>query len=310
MKEAGLKRGYMEMGLFKKIVDDLSEFEDKFKKIKIGNHGEPTMHPLLPEMIAYAKQKDVAEIIEVFTNGSKLSPKLNLAMVEAGLDRINISLEGLTVERYKEVAGVKVDLDEMIANMTHLYENRGDCKIYIKIVDQTSALKKKPDDAPHVMTPKERKLFFDTYGNICDEIYIEKIVPQWALTQEEEQNVVALTGMYDQPIERYKEVCPFIFMYLHFNWDGKTSPCTLDWPRKVTIGDVSKESAIKIWEGQSLRDLQIAQLEGKRCDVDFCNECSAPMVCCTENFDPYMESILKKVGPPSKGPNPWVVVKS
>ena len=33
---------------------------------------------------------------------------------------------------------------------------------------------------------------------------------------------------------------PIIFMYLHINHDGIVSPCTLDWPREVAIGDVNK----------------------------------------------------------------------
>ena len=56
MKEVGLKRGFMDPNLFKKIIDDMSKFPDKLKKIKIGNHGEPTMHPNLPELIGYAKK--------------------------------------------------------------------------------------------------------------------------------------------------------------------------------------------------------------------------------------------------------------
>ena len=84
-------------------------------------------------------------------------------------------------------------------------------------------------------------------------------------------------------------------MYLHFNWDGTTSPCTLDWPRKVLIGNARDESAVDIWNGDKLAKLQIAQLEGKRHKIDFCNDCSAPMVCCDEYLDPHAESIRKKM---------------
>ena len=68
MKEVGLKRGFMDKELFFKIVDDMKEFPDTIKKIKIGNHGEPTMHPDLPEMVKYARESGTADIIEIFTN--------------------------------------------------------------------------------------------------------------------------------------------------------------------------------------------------------------------------------------------------
>ena len=181
-------------------------------------------------------------------------------------------------------------MDQFVANIKNLYDysrTTGDLTIYIKIVNHASALKK-DDSTIYSMTQEEKDFFYKTYGNICDEIYIEKIVPQWAETQEGKQNDVEVTGMYDQKTVRYKKVCPFIFMYLHINHDGITSPCTLDWPREVAIGDASKQSASEIWNGKKLKDLQIAQLEGKRDEIPFCKDCSAPMVCCEENLDEHV----------------------
>ena len=99
MKEVGLKRGWMEVDMFKRIVDGFKEFPNKIKKIKIGNHGEPTLHPDVAKMVKYARESETADIIEMFTNGSRLEPKLNEEMVRAVLQRINVSLEGLTNER-------------------------------------------------------------------------------------------------------------------------------------------------------------------------------------------------------------------
>lgn len=308
MKAANLKRGMMPDVLFYKIVDDLKAFGEPLKKVKIGNHGEPTLHPNLPAFVAYVKKSGVAEVVELFTNGSKLSPELNVALADAGLDRVNISLEGLTSERYLQVAGARVDMDEMVANIAHLYSVRKQLRIYVKIADQTSALDNN-DHRIFVMSQAERDQFFDTFGDICDEIYIEKIVPQWAETQLEKQNRVDETGMYGQKIKRYKEICPFTFMYLHFNWDGTTSPCTLDWPKKVVIGDAYRQSAKEIWEGQRLRQLQIAMTRGQRDRVDFCNHCSAPMVCVEEDLDPHKAKVAKAYGYTAEemnGPNDWV----
>lgn len=295
-KGKNFPHGMMKMELFKETVDNLKKFPDRIKKIKIGNHGEPTLHPLLPDMIKYAREANVADIIEIFTNGSKLNPTLNKAMVDAGLQRINISLEGLTSQRYLEVAAAKVDMVEFNKNIQNLYEysrTTGDLTIYVKIVDKASALKK--DNVIYSMANEERELFYKTYGNIADEVYIEKIVPQWAETQEDKQNDLEYTGMYDQKTVKYKKICPFVFMYLHINHDGITSPCTLDWPRAVVIGDVKKETPVEIWNGKKLKDIQIEMLKGNRDKIDFCNKCSAPMVCCEENLDPFAEEIIKKI---------------
>lgn len=279
IKDKGLKRGLMDFGLYKKIVDDLIEFKDKFKKVKIGLHGEPTMHLELPRMINYVKNRNVTEVIELFTNGSLLNPALNKKIIEAGLSRINISVESLTSEKYEEVTGTKVNMDEFVKNIKNLYEIRKDCRIYVKIVDVD-------------LTGEEKDRFYDIFGNICDEIFIENVVPQWAETN---KFGLKATGMYGQKINKYKYVCPFLFMYLHFNFDGTVSACTLDWTKEVLIGDANKESALKIWQGERLKALQIAHLEKKRDKIPLCDKCLAPMVCCLEDLDDHAEMLLEKI---------------
>jgi len=279
IKEKKLKRGFMDMRLFKKIADDLTAFDKKMRKVKLGLHGEPTMHRQLPEMIRYLKSKNITEIIELFTNGTLLNPVLNKAMIDAGLNRINISVEGLTSEQYQEMTGVAVNMQDFVGNVKNLYDVRKDCRIYVKVVDDN-------------FSPQEKQKFFDTFGDICDEIFVENMVPQWA---EANKFNLGVTGMYGQKITKYKHVCPFLFMYMHFNFDGTVSGCTLDWPKEVLIGDATKESALEIWEGDRLRDLQIAHLEKKRHLIPFCDKCLAPMVCCLEDLDDHTEMLLQKI---------------
>jgi radical SAM protein with 4Fe4S-binding SPASM domain len=288
MKKVGLKRGFMEFNLFKKIIDESKGFPNSIKKIKIGNHGEPTLNPNIIEMIEYASKSGVAEIIEMFTNGSKLTPNLNQNLIDAGLQRINISLEGLDDKRYLEVAGVKQNFQEIIDGVSDLYDkkikSKSNLKIYVKIADQAHALKKESKKI-FILTDEEKEYFMNTFSPICDEIFIEKVVPQWSETQLDKQNDVNETGMYGQKISNWKEACPFIFMYMHINCDGTVSPCTLDWPRKVVIGNVNDTDVKLIWKGQLLKDLQIAMLAGQRKCINFCSGCSAPMVCVEENLD-------------------------
>jgi len=298
MKDVGLKRGFMEFSMFKKIIDDFNEFPEKIKKIKIGNHGEPTLHSEVVKMVDYASKSGSADIIEMFTNGSKLTPELNEGLVKSGLQRINISLEGLSDERYLTVAGTKQVFQEIIDGVRSLYaiktREKSELQIYVKIADQAHALKG-DKDIKFNLSAEEKKYFFTTFTPICDEIFIEKVVPQWADTQLDKQNDVTDTGMYGQKINKWKDSCPFIFMYMHFNCDGTVSPCTLDWPRKVVIGDVTKQSVSDIWNGDSLKELQVAMLAGQRKCVDLCATCSAPMVCVEEDLDNNVDKVIKAI---------------
>lgn len=291
MKNANIEWGKMDINVFKSCVDDLKRFPEKIKKVKIGNHGEPTLHPDLPEMIRYVRDSKVCEIVEIFTNGSKLCPELNQKLVDSGLQRMNISVEGLTAESYKRIAGVSLNYPKFIDNIRDLYNRKEETlSMYIKVVDH--AVVKDEEGKPTVdLTASEKQYFFDTFGAISDEMSIENIVPQWAET---EQNELGDIGMYGQKIETLKKVCPFPFMYLHINSDGSVAGCTLDWARKVLVGDKKTHNLVEIWNGQQMKSLRIKMLEGKRDEIPMCNTCNAPNVCVIDNLDPYIDKLLPK----------------
>ena len=51
---------------------------------------------------------------------------------------MNISVEGLTAESYKRVAGYNIDYDKFISNIRDLYDRKDDSlSLYIKVVDST-----------------------------------------------------------------------------------------------------------------------------------------------------------------------------
>jgi MoaA/NifB/PqqE/SkfB family radical SAM enzyme len=121
----------MEYVLFKKIIDQIAEFPNKLKRLSVNFRGEPLLHNKLPDMISYAKKKDVSEFITLTTNGYLLEPKLNRKLVSAGLDDLRVSVEALSTERYKEITGVSVNYDRFLNNIRNFYINKGKCKVNI-----------------------------------------------------------------------------------------------------------------------------------------------------------------------------------
>ena len=308
-KQSGLVEGRMSMELFKKIIDDLKEFDEPIKKIKIGNNGEPLLHKDFPEMVEYIKNSKVTDIIEVFTNGSKLNQNLNNEIIDAGLDIMNISLQGLTEERYLQVAGAKINMKNLIDNIAHLYSIKKQCKIYVKVIDKASPLDK-DDNRQFIFTEEDRKYFFSTFGNICDEIFVEKVAPQWPEAQLEKQNKNAKTGIFGQEINKEKDICGFTFMYLCYTPFGLVHPCMLDWANKLVIGDAHKETAKEIWNGNKLRDLRIAMTRGQRSEIDVCSDCNALSVCMDDDLDNHKDKIYKVYNVTEKeinGPNQWII---
>ncbi|MDD3138138.1 MAG: radical SAM protein [Lachnospiraceae bacterium] len=279
------KKQCMELSLFKKIIDDINGFPDKLKVLRLSAQGEPLLNKDLPEMIRYAKKKEVAEYIEIVTNGSRLNPILNQELIDSGVDRIRISIEAVDEEGYLEIAGVKIDLQNFIRNIKDLHIRSGEkCEIYIKIVDAA------------VKEPHQKEKFKAEFSGICDRIWIDNIIPLWSDFEELTQNFDILNdkGVHGQKIQKV-EICPFSFYNLIINPDGQVTVCCADWKRKLVVGDLKIESMMNVWNGDKLRNFWVDMLNGNRKKYEMCRKCLLPSYDCNDNIDAYAEQILSRI---------------
>ena len=87
---------YMSMDLWERV---LSQIKDSAWVIQFYFQGEPLLNKDLPLMIREAHDAGLYTIVS--TNAQAMTPELANALVAAGLDRIIISMDGLTQETYE-----------------------------------------------------------------------------------------------------------------------------------------------------------------------------------------------------------------
>lgn len=250
-------KNLMALGLFKKIVDDIGEFEEGIKLLRVCGNGEPLTNKNILEMLEYARSSKRIEKIELVSNGILLKD-YHIENICNSIDRIVISIEGLSDEEYLKVTGKKVSFSRLVEKIRQLYGRRGDCKIHIKIHSSS------------VKTEKERGEFFKTFGDICDEIFIENLVPMWpdldiGLNKEK--------GRYGGAVID-KVVCPQIFKGFQIQAEGEVVACCVDWQRKNHIGDINNSSVVDVWNGTFLRQLQYEHLSGNKRKIEICSKCT------------------------------------
>ena len=112
--------GYMDLGVFSKIILDLNRFDPK-PMIFFGGYGEPLSHPNILDMIGMAKY--LGFTVELITNGTLLIPAVAAKLVSLCIDRIWVSLDGSTRERYADVR-LGDELPQVIANLEELLRLR------------------------------------------------------------------------------------------------------------------------------------------------------------------------------------------
>jgi radical SAM protein with 4Fe4S-binding SPASM domain len=282
IKDTGRFQGAMKLELFKKIIDDLDNFDKPIRVLRLYKDGEPFLNKNFHRMIEYAKKSPQVEYIDTTTNASLLTKENIDNVVAAGLDKINISIDGMTKETYKDFTLFDVDFKKIVENIKYFYSVKKQCEIVVKI----------PGD---IITSEERKLFFETFGDHCDRIFVENFAPCWPEFDVEKHTGVKIEkGIYQQEISD-TDTCPYIFYSISVNADGLVSSCFLDWGRKLIVGDVKENSLDKIWVSKEMNDLRILHLEGKRKEKSPCNSCGQLTHCLPDNIDGFTEMLLPKV---------------
>lgn len=273
-----VKNGIMDYRVFTQIIDDISLFTNKLKCIHLTGRGEPLINSKLPDMIKYIKRKDITERINIVTNGALLMPELNLDLINSGLDSIKISVQGINEDDYKKIAGVKIDYKKYVSNIKHLYLNRKQCKVYIKIADLS------------IKNEQDKEKFYETFSNICDGIAIEHIYDiddklNLNLNKEKDKSV------YNKPVSNI-EVCPMPFYMLNIGFDGGVIPCC--YYNIDNFENLLNISVVDFWNSKKLKDFRLLMLTDKR-NNKFCCNCNVPDYSIDTNdiIDDYIEDLVK-----------------
>ena len=283
LRDMGFKPAMMSMDLFKKTISEIKKFPDRIKRLYLFAHGESLLNKNLPDMIAWAKAHDAADIIQITTNGSLLTPDLNMKLIRAGLDELRISVEGLSAESYAKVAGVTIDFDSFLNNIKHFYQNKGSCKLYIKVIN--IALK-----------DGEEKVFYRLFDDMCDNASIEYVTPYYDGVDYEAlfpKHGKTILGGEKRPIS----VCPRIFYMLNICPDGNVTMCNVDNLERYVFGNVKTNSLVKLWNGEAYTKLRLQHLQQKGREHPLCNKCVCLTHCSQESdiLDNHREEITQRM---------------
>lgn len=273
--------GMMEWSLYRKLISDIKKFPRKLKTLRLYAFGEPMMNPLFADMVRLAKDENVSFDIDTTTNGMFLNPSRNLDIINAGIDRINLSVVGVSDSKYLEFSGRKVNFVKFVENVSHLYHNRRQCILFIKLNGD-------------IVSTEDQEKFLEIFTPICDGIAVEHVMDCWYDFKMEGIIRNKDVGVYGQPLTKV-DVCPYIFYSFCVQYDGEVSACFLDWNRKLIIGDAKKEKLKDIWNGKSLRGIRKLMLSKQRDCIIACKGCNQLEAGNPVNIDPLAKELLEKI---------------
>jgi len=270
--------GYMEMGLFKKIIDEISH--QKLRRLILHIMGEPLLHPQIFEMVKYIKQKNPKQEVEFSTNASLLDTKMSEKVIESGLDIINLSVDASTKEVYEKVR-INLDYDTTMINIRR----------FLELLEKSEG--KKPLAKIQLIKLPENQNEWENFRKEWEEFaknrsYINLYIKEmgdWAGYLKKERS--RGKNFY------IKACCDAPFDSLDIFWNGDCSFCCLDYDGKLLVGNVKNKSIKEIWKGNKINAYRDKFIKNKYSNIPLCSMCeNAPR---TWNVSFNLKKIIKKI---------------
>jgi radical SAM protein with 4Fe4S-binding SPASM domain len=232
--------------------------------------GEPFLHPQFLEIIREAKQHKIYTATS--TNAHFIDRKKADEIIASGLDRLIISIDGLTQETYENYR-VHGELPKVIEASKHLIaakKEKGSATPHL--IFQFLAVKPNEHEIPAVFTLgnelgidevriKTAQLYDFKHGN-----------PLMPSNEEYSRYRLQRDGTYAL---KYKtgNHCWRMWSGSVLTWDGKVVPCCFDKDAKHVLGSLENADFNAIWRSTRYRGFRQAVLTGRN-DIDICKNCS------------------------------------
>ena len=244
-------RGFMDIGLFRKIVDEAagSVFE-----INLAHRGESLLHPNIIDAITYTKGKKI--FTRLHTNGSLLTEDLSRKIVASGLDRLSFSFDGYEKTTYEKIRRGG-DFEKTAGNIIRFLEIKKE------------AGSKTPETAIEVINfgkddKSAKEAFRNRFKDLPLDSFVMKELHNWAGELKQKES----SAKYS--------VCPFPWNAAIICWDGSMVPCTQDFFNHYIPGNVNEAPIRDIWNNDNMVTLRKKLASGDIKDLKACSECDRP----------------------------------
>ncbi len=214
--------------------------------------GRILLHNRILDCVRYAKQKGIMEV-STLTNGLRLDEDMFRELMEAGLDWITISFDGIGATYEQIRRPIKYDRAvEKISNYARIKQGAGRVKPVVKIQSILPAIENDP------------KTFYDVFAPISDMVSANPLIDFMQSKRD-----IPKIGSFS---------CPQIYQRQVVGADGLCLMCANDEEGKLITGDANRQSIHEIWHGAEMtrvRDIH------RRCagalEIGACAECYLPL---------------------------------
>ena len=256
-------RGYMEPGLFEKVISELRPY---LYNINLYFQGEPMLHPKFFSFL------DICSGINttVSTNGHFLSQENAERIVLSGLKRIIVSLDGMDQSVYSSYR-INGDINRVLDGIKNLNEAKKRNSSPVKIVIQFLVNRNNEHQIPQIKQYARKNnaaLNLKSMQIINRDSYVSWLPSgkKFRRYDREGNNFVIKNSFPDR--------CARLWFNPVVTWDGNIVPCCFDKDADHIMGNLNEESFREIWNGPKYNIFRKSILSG-RYMTEICRNCTS-----------------------------------
>ncbi len=235
------QKGYMDMGLFRDLVDQIA---GSVHQVNLFHRGESLLHPEIGAMIRCASSAGLQT--RIHTNGTVLDREKALELLDSGLDILSFSFDGYDKQMY-EANRVNACFEKTLENMTgFLKVKRSESRSRPFVVLELMEI---GGDSPETMRRK-RGDFLRRFEGLPLDKFVIRTPHNWG----------GGVNMGEEPSGRllraHRVPCPLLWHALAVFWDGRVMPCCQDFFGELELGALEESAIMELWNGDRMRDLR------------------------------------------------------
>ncbi|APG27355.1 hypothetical protein A7E78_05550 [Syntrophotalea acetylenivorans] len=224
--------------------------------LKYNYLGEPTLNPRLVEMIRYAKQAGVVDVM-FNTNAMLLTEELSRKLIEAGLDKLFFSFDSPYPEKYEQIrAGANFD------------QALGNIRRFMEIREELGSLR--PFTRVSIVRMKDNEDEWEAFQALFEPI-VDAVAYVDYLEHTGQSN--AERHLVDLGSRKTKFCCPQLWQRMFIHPDGVATACCIDSARELQVGNVFEKSTKDIWLGEEYQKLRELHASGRFAEIPTCARC-------------------------------------
>lgn len=239
---------YMDIDLFKKIIDEIA---GRVYAVRLSLRGESTLNKHFIEAVAYAKKMGVKEV-STLTHGKKFTGEYLREAVDAGLDWITISIDGIE-ETYNKIRHPLTWESTLgrLKEIKALKEKLKTDKPIIKVQGIWPAIRENPEKYYELIKPYADII---SYNPLIDYLHNDSKI------------------IYEENFS-----CPQLYQRLVVGSDGRVMMCSNDENSESSVGDAYKQTIHEIWHGELMNNArEIHRKQNGFKDIGVCRNCYYP----------------------------------